>query len=256
MVDPPSRSVRRGMAVRAPPHRRRIMTYPWPPRPGRRVMIVRAPRRACRSLTGLAPRKRRRVMADPPSCCRARWSMTDRAPPHGRRAMTYPSPPRRGRQVMAVRAPRSWCRTTIGPTTRLWRRQVTPWRAPARIVPIATTPLPARVSRLLQVVLPRVPATSHTPTHPQSHHTAEKNRAPYSQVPTYPQSRSTTHQAHPAIQSPPRPRSCSTAGTGFSLRHSSRAPPAPCPSFPRKQESIPSPGSSIRGRAREGATNY
>ena len=37
----------------------------------------------------------------------------------------------------------------------------------------------------------------------------------------------TTHQVHPAIQVPPRPRSCSTACTGFSPQHLSRAPP-PC----------------------------
>ena len=35
----------------------------------------------------------------------------------------------------------------------------------------------------------------------------------------------TTHQVHPAIQVPPRPRSCSTAGTGFLRQHPSRAPP-------------------------------
>ena len=35
----------------------------------------------------------------------------------------------------------------------------------------------------------------------------------------------TTHQVHPAIQVPARPRSCSTACTGFSLHHPSRAPP-------------------------------
>ena len=35
----------------------------------------------------------------------------------------------------------------------------------------------------------------------------------------------TTHQVHPAVQVPPRPRSCSTADTGLSLHHPSRAPP-------------------------------
>ena len=35
----------------------------------------------------------------------------------------------------------------------------------------------------------------------------------------------TTHQVHPAVQVPPRPRSCSTACTGLSLHHPSRAPP-------------------------------
>ncbi len=72
--------------------------------------------------------------------------------------------------------------------------------------PIATAPLPARVRRLLPVILPRVPATPNTLT--------------------YSHSRSTTHQVHPATQVPPRPRSCSTADTGFPLRHHSRAPPA------------------------------
>ena len=36
-----------------------------------------------------------------------------------------------------------------------------------------------------------------------------------------------THQVHPVIQVPPHPRSCSTAATGFSLQHPSRAPPWP-----------------------------
>ena len=39
----------------------------------------------------------------------------------------------------------------------------------------------------------------------------------------------TTHQVHPAIQVPPRPRSCSTAETGLLLLHPSRAPPPPAP---------------------------
>ncbi len=37
----------------------------------------------------------------------------------------------------------------------------------------------------------------------------------------------TIHQVHPAIQVPPRPRSCSTADDGFPLRHHPRAPPTP-----------------------------
>ena len=37
--------------------------------------------------------------------------------------------------------------------------------------------------------------------------------------------RSKPHQVHPAIQVPPRPRSCSTAGTGLLRQHPSRAPP-------------------------------
>ena len=47
--------------------------------------------------------------------------------------------------------------------------------------------------------------------------------------PTYPLFRSTTHQVHPAIQVPPRPRSCSTAATGLLRLHPSRAPPPPTP---------------------------
>ena len=83
--------------------------------------------------------------------------------------------------------------------------------------PIATAPLPARVRRLLPVILPRVPATPNTLTYSHSRST---------HAPNYPPSRSTTHQVHPATQVPPRPRSCSTADTGFPLRHHSRAPPA------------------------------
>ena len=45
----------------------------------------------------------------------------------------------------------------------------------------------------------------------------------------------TTHQVHLAIQVPPRPRSCSTACTGFSRQRQSRAPPPPAhrkPTYP------------------------
>ena len=98
--------------------------------------------------------------------------------------------------------------------------------------PIATAPLPARVRRLLSVILPRVPATPNTLTYSHSRRTAEENRAQYSHAPTYRQPRSTTHQVHPATQVPPRPRSCSTACTGFPLRHHSRAPPAAATPLP------------------------
>ncbi len=132
--------------------------------------------------------------------------------------------------------------------------------------PIATAPLPAHVRRLLQVTLPRVPATPDTLIYPPSQQNTANNRAASSHTPTYPQSRSTassfrrqetgvkssfprkresknrpsqvgndgatattarstTHQVHPAIQVPPRPRPCFTAGTGFPLQHPSRAPP-------------------------------
>ena len=73
-------------------------------------------------------------------------------------------------------------------------------------MPLTTAPWPARVNRLLQEVLPRVPATPLALTYPQSH--------------------STTHQVHPAILAPTRPPPA-TAGTGFLRQRHSRAPPPP-----------------------------
>ena len=129
------------------------------------------------------------------------------------------------------------------------RPLATTTRAPGqhrlRATPIATAPVPAGLRRLRQAVLPRVPATPNTltyphsrpntanyhapysqaPTHWLSHHTTQTNRAPYSPAAAYSQRGSTTYQVHPAIQVSPHPRSCSTAGTGFSLWHQSRAPP-------------------------------
>ena len=123
--------------------------------------------------------------------------------------------------------------------------------------PIATVPSPAGLRRLRQEVLPRVPANPRTPTHPHSHCLNRHSRLPprhsresgnprppvatggpqggytpatcvaYSHAHTDLLSRHTTHHVHPAIQVPPRPRSCSTADTGFSPQHLSRAPP-PC----------------------------
>ena len=69
-------------------------------------------------------------------------------------------------------------------------------------VPLTTALVPAQMSRLLQVVLPRVPATPRTFTYPQSH--------------------STTHQVHPALLAPTRPPPA-TAGTGCSRQRHSRA---------------------------------
>ena len=121
--------------------------------------------------------------------------------------------------------------------------------------PIATAPVPAGLRRLRQEGLPRVPANPRTLTHPHSHRLnrhsrfpprhsrfrgnprppvatggpqggfAPATRPPYSHTPTYRPSHSTTHQVHPAIQVPPHPRSCSTAPTGLSHHHPSRAPP-------------------------------
>ena len=134
-------------------------------------------------------------------------------------------------------------------------------------VAIATVPSPAGQRRLRQVILPRTPATPNTLTYPHSRSTApsfprqrDSGHAPANSVGaphvapvplrcggaiggpmsrpsqadsdgvTVTTTRSTT-QVHPAIQVPPRPRSCSTAGTGFLLRYS-RAPPTPTIAHP------------------------
>ncbi len=132
-----------------------------------------------------------------------------------------------------------------------------------RAAPIATVALPAGPHRLRQEGLPRTPATPNTLTYPHSHrdtvhactthsrtlnhHSHRLNRLfrlpqrhsrasgnPRPPVATggpqggQPQStHPTINQVQPAIQVPPRPRSCSTAGTGFPLHHPSRAPPTP-----------------------------
>ena len=115
-----------------------------------------------------------------------------------------------------------------------------------RAAPIATVPSPAGLRRLRQGVLPRVPANPRTPIYPHSHRINRRSResgnprppvatggppggyAPATRLP----SRSTTHQVHPAIQVPPHPRSCSTAGTGLLLRRHPRAPPSPAAHCP------------------------
>ena len=126
-----------------------------------------------------------------------------------------------------------------------------------RAMAIATVSLPAGLRRLRQAVLPRVPANPRTLIYLHSHHTAslfprqrKSGHVPTNAVgaqhvapvppprggttggpngrPSRPASAgaaATTHQVHPAIQVPPRPRSCSTACTGFPLQHPARAPP-------------------------------
>ena len=136
-----------------------------------------------------------------------------------------------------------------------------PVRAPGHdrlsAAPIATVSLPAGLHRLRQAVLPRVPATPNTLIYPHSRANAasfprqrKSGHVPTNAVgaqhvapvpprgggatggpngrPSRPASAgaaATTHQVHPAIQVPARPRSCSTAGTGFLRQHPSRAPP-------------------------------
>ena len=129
---------------------------------------------------------------------------------------------------------------------------------------IATVTLPAGQYRLRQVILPRTPATPNTLTSPHSHQDAAHTRNVDHRATRNAQSREranpplstwwrgarggaqphhtwhypcgcdpspgeairtpTTNQVHPAIQVPPRPRSCSAARRGF-LQHPSRAPP-------------------------------
>ena len=120
--------------------------------------------------------------------------------------------------------------------------------------PIATAPVPAGLRRLRQVILPRTPATPNTLTYLHSLQiTANLQALVYPQTHPRPAAghhadspslagkgpgvRSTSLQVHSAIQVPPRPRSCSTACTGFLRQHPSRAPPAPCASLRRKPQS-------------------
>ena len=120
--------------------------------------------------------------------------------------------------------------------------------------PIATVSSPAGSHRLRQECLPHNPANPRTLTYSPARQDAAHNRAAFSHTPRYAQSREsrnpplstwwrgaggegrhlfplssgrpqTTHHVHPAIQVPPRPRSCSTAATGFIAQHPSRAPP-------------------------------
>ncbi len=131
-----------------------------------------------------------------------------------------------------------------------------------RAVAIATVALPAGAHRLRQEGLPHTPANPRTLTYscsyrivsslqckpqsssrPVADHGADSPSLPgkgpgvrSASFPTPPplqhlergpggEARPTTHQAHPAIQVPPHPRSCSTARTGFPLNHPARAPP-------------------------------
>ena len=120
--------------------------------------------------------------------------------------------------------------------------------------PTATVPSPAGLHRLRQECLPRVPANPRTLTYMHARQDTAHTRTVYRRATRYAQSREsrnpplstwwrgaggegrhifplssgrpqTTHHVHPAIQVPPRPRSCSTAATGFIAQHPSRAPP-------------------------------
>ena len=194
-------------------------------------------------------------------------SAAPRAPGHGR-PLAALSAAGHDRLSAALRAPGA-ADVPLATMTRA------PGQHRLRAAPIATAPVPAGVSRLRQVILPRTPATPNTLTYPHSHRDTASSfprQRKSGHVPTNavgaqhvapvplhsggtlgidvkvsfanpvpllrggtiggPVSRPfhpTTHQVHPAIQVPPRPRSCSTAETGLLLLHPSRAPPPPTP---------------------------
>ena len=182
-------------------------------------------------------------------------SAASRAPGHGR----PPAAPRaagHGRLSAATRAP--------GADVPLATTAGAPGQHRLSAAPFATVPSPAGMPRLRQEVLPRVPANPRTLLYPHSHRLNRHSRFPprhsrsrgnprppvategppggytpatcvaYSYTSLY-RSPCSTHQVHPAIQVPPRPRSCSTACTGFSRQRQSRAPPPPAhrkPTYP------------------------
>ncbi len=171
-------------------------------------------------------------------------SAAQQAPGHGRPLATAAGVPDHDRLSAAPRAPGVDAPLAI--TTRALGHHC------LSAAPIATASSPAGPRRLRQAILPRVPATPNTLTNPHAHQ--DTARTAYRRATRYAQSRPrpsvrrsvdspslpgkgpgvrskplpahpTTHQVHPAIQVPPPPRSCSTADTGFPLRHHPRAPP-------------------------------
>ncbi len=125
-------------------------------------------------------------------------------------------------------------------------------------VAIATVALPASQHRPRQEGLPRVPANPRTLTYSPAHQDSTHTRTTdFRAIPSPrgagglqggqsqssprpaarrsadspplagkgPGVRSPSHQVHPAIQVPPKPRPCSTTDTGLLRQHPSRAPP-------------------------------
>ncbi len=123
-------------------------------------------------------------------------------PPAAQRAVDYhwsgarhPQVPGQGRFPTAQRAARHGRLSAAPPATGHDVPLAVTAGAPGHdclsATPIATAALPAHVSRLLQVTLPRVPATPNTLIYPPSQQNTANNRAASSHTPTYPQSRST-----------------------------------------------------------------
>ena len=195
--------------------------------------------------------------------CRDRLSAVPPAPDRDRSRARHTMAPGHGRPLAALSAARHDrpCATLMAPGADVPPATTAgvPGQHRLSAMAIATAPVPAGLRRLRQGVLPRTPATPNTLTYPHSHRDTAQNResgkprppvttggapggyapktqAAYSQTPTRLLAHNTTHQVHPAIQVPPRPRSCSTACTGFLRQHPSRAPPDPCPSLRRKPQ--------------------
>ena len=169
-------------------------------------------------------------------------SAAPRAPGHSRPLAITAGVSGHDRLSAALRAPDADVASAISATVP---RQHRPSAAP-----IATAPSPVGQRRLRQVSLPRTPATPNTLTYPHSHQDITRARTMGRHTTRYAQSRPRpsarrsvdspslpgkgpgvrskplpTHQMHPAIQVPPRPRSCSAAATGFLRHYLSRAPP-------------------------------
>ena len=185
-------------------------------------------------------------------------SAAPRAPGHGRPAAAQRAAGH-DRLSAALQAPDAGARLAVTATPPSHHR-------PSATLAIATAPLPAHVRRLLQVVLPRVPATPRPLIYPHTHRLNRHSRLPHrhsraSGNPRPPVATGgpqggqynatpdpgacsgsrpgreplpTTHQVHPATQVPPRPQTCSVAGAGSPRQHPSRAPPASASRRPRR----------------------
>ncbi len=169
-------------------------------------------------------------------------SAAPRAPGHGRTLAIAAGAPCRDRLSAALRAP--------GADLLLASTAKAAGHHRPSAAPIATVSLPTGPRRLRQEGLPHTPANPRTLTNPHTHRLNHHSRLPsrHCGVGRNPRPPVATggpqggDPAHPAIQVPPQPRSCSTAHTGLSLHHPSRAPPAPPPSLRPKHAPYPDTG--------------
>ncbi len=157
-------------------------------------------------------------------------SAAPRAPGHGRPLAITARVSGRDRLSAALRAPADDAAPAI--------TAIVPSHHRPSAAPIATVSSPAGSYRLHPEGLPHTPANPRTLTYshtcclschsrlPPRHSRLRGNHRPPVATggPQGGQTHPTTHQAHPAIQVPPHPRSCSTACTG---NHPARAPPTP-----------------------------